>query len=138
MDLKANIIQFSIRIAAYSLAISLLAFLFVNQGWVAVGIVPILSIQLFVIAVTMVIHVFLMRSAAAEIRIQQFMFNFLLSVTLKIVIYCVAFAALIYIRNNILVEIYSNLTLFLILFSFYLLYTVFEVASISKFVKKMS
>lgn len=108
-----------------------------SSGLIAVGIGTILSIQLFVVFVTLVVHLFLMRSAATEIRIQKFMFNFMLSVTLKIFIYCGAFVALIYVGNNVLTVAYSNLSLFLILFSFYVLYTVFEVASILKFVRKM-
>lgn len=137
MDFKANIIQFALRISVFTILLSLLAYILVDQGLVAVRIDVILSIQLFVFLVTTVVHVFLMRSASAEIRVQKFMFNFLLSTTLKIFIYCAAFGALIYVGNNVLTEGYSNLSLFLILFSFYLVYTAFEVTSIMKLVRKM-
>lgn len=137
MDFKANIIQFALRISVFTALLSVLAYSLVSTGLVDVRIDVILSIQLFVFLITAIVHIFLMRSASAEVRIQKFMFNFLLTTTLKMFIYCGAFGALIYVGNNVLTEGYSNLSLFLILFSFYLLYTAFEVASILKFVRKM-
>ena len=137
MELKANIMQFLIRISVFSLLLAFIAYTLVGQGFLDMKIDIILSIQLFVFLVTSVVHLFLLRSAAAEARVQKFMFNFMLSTTLKIFIYCGAFGALIYVGNNVLTEGYSNLSLFLVLFTFYLLYTVFEVGSILKFVRKM-
>jgi hypothetical protein len=78
-----------------------------------------------------------MRSATAEIRVQQFMFNFLLATTLKIFIYSGAFGILVYLGRDIFGEQYTNLALFLLLFGFYLCYTVFEVALIKKFLRKI-
>lgn len=98
----------------------------------------VLTIQSFVLLVTVIVHVFLMRSASAEVRVQKFMFNFLLSTTLKIFIYSGAFGVLIYLGDDIFGEHFSNLSLFGMLFSYYLFYTVFEVASIMKFLRKIS
>jgi hypothetical protein len=56
---------------------------------------------------------------------------------LKIFIYSGAFGILVYLGGDIFGEQYTNLTLFLMLFGFYLFYTVFEVASIMKFLRKI-
>ncbi|MBL4734141.1 MAG: hypothetical protein JKY18_02160 [Flavobacteriales bacterium] len=137
MDLKTNIYQFLLNISIFSLVLAALTYLANRFELVGVGFQTTLYIQLFVFLVTTLVHVFLMRSATAKIRIQKFMFNFMLATTLKIFIYCGAFTVLVLYGSNLIAEQYTNLTLFAVLFSYYLLYSVFEVASILKFLRKI-
>ncbi|MBL4752528.1 MAG: hypothetical protein JKY52_02855 [Flavobacteriales bacterium] len=137
IDLKASISSFLVKILLYSVVLAGLAYAAVQFDLISLSIATVLSIQAFVLLVTILVHIFLMRSATAEVRIQKFMFNFMLTTTLKLVIYCGAFVVLIYLGNNLISEQYTNLSLFLILFGYYMLYTVFEVVAIVKFVKKI-
>lgn len=137
MALKGDIAQFLIRIVLYSFVLASLIYAAIHFEFLHFSIHAALSIQSFVLLVTVAVHVFLMRSATAEIRVQKFMFNFLLSTTLKIFIYSGAFGILVYLGGDIFGEQFTNLTLFLMLFGFYLFYTVFEVASIMKFLRKI-
>jgi len=138
VNLKANISSFLIKISLYSVVLAGLAYAAVHFELLRLSIQTVLSIQAFVLIVTVLVHVFLMRSATAEIRIQKFMFNFMLTTTLKLFIYCGAFVVLIFLGKNLISEQYTNLSLFLILFGYYMLYTIFEVAAILKFLKKIS
>ena len=79
MALKGDIAQFLIRIVLYSFVLASLIYAAIHLEFLHFSIHAALSIQSFVLLVTVAVHVFLMRSATAEIRVQKFMFNFLLS-----------------------------------------------------------
>jgi hypothetical protein len=137
MDLKGEVARFLVRIVLYSFILACLIYAAIHLEFLQLSIQAALSIQSFVLLVTVAVHVFLMRSATAEIRVQQFMFNFLLATTIKIFIYSGSFGILVYLGGDIFGDQYTNLTLFLTLFGFYLLYTVFEVVLIKQFLSKL-
>ena len=138
MNVNTDISHFLIKISIFSAILAGLAYGIVLMNWTLLSIKTILAIQGFVLLVTTLVHIFLMRSATAEIRIQKFMFNFMLTITLKLFIYCGAFVALIFLGRDLITEQFTNLSLFLVLFGYYMLYTVFEVSSILKYVRNIS
>jgi len=137
MDLKGEIARFLVRIVLYSLLLGNFVYWAIHLEYLNLSIQTSLSIQAFVLVVTAAVHVFLMLSATAEIRVQQFMFNFLLATTIKIFIYSGSFGILVYMGGDIFEGQNANLTLFLTLFGFYLLYTVFEVVLIKQFLRRI-
>ncbi len=116
--------KFIIRVSLFTLIVFLLTFIVIftiNQSWF-LPIFPVVTLFFYII--TVIIHYILSKSA--EKRMAKFSVNFMLSTSLKLIIF------LMFMVLYVVFDKQNAVSVILLLFINYLLFTVFEVVSILK------
>jgi small-conductance mechanosensitive channel len=134
--MQTSIFKFLIRLSLYSLGISGLAGIFYYFFPNSFNLFAFLLLQACVLMVTIIVHVSLIKYSYAEGRPEKFVTRYIAVTVIKLFAYIGVLAGYIVISKYLLHRQQSYLNIVVIFFILYVLYTVFEVPSIMKFIRR--